>query len=72
MARKRLIRRRSSKDHCEEPFNRLRYLEPPTDDRFGVIFDQDEALSRCRHVGYSPKAEVKSGYWHLLQWGFAG
>jgi hypothetical protein len=37
-----------------------------------VIFDRDEAVSRCRHVGYSPKAEVKSGYWHLLQWGFAG
>src|SRR3977135_4577098 len=26
-----------------------------------VIFDRDEALSRCRHVGYSPKdgSEIK-------------
>ena len=37
----------------------------------GVIFDRDEASSRSRHVRCAPKAEVKSGYWHLPRWAFA-
>ena len=35
-----------------------------------VIRDPDEASSRSRHVGYAPKAEVKSAYWHLPRWAF--
>ena len=37
-----------------------------------VIRDRDAANSMSRHVGYAPKAEVKSGYWHLSQRAVAG
>jgi hypothetical protein len=37
-----------------------------------VIFDRDVATSISRHVGYAPKAEVKSGYWQSVTTGRSG
>jgi len=37
-----------------------------------VIFDRDAATSISRHVGYAPKAEVKSGYWQSVTTGRSG
>src|SRR5262249_16139504 len=44
----------------------------PTQLPLRVISDRSDPAAGPRTSGYYPKAEVKSGYWHLRRWAFAG